>query len=293
MVLCHCTSTRYDQEDRPATANRQRAVHGTFTNSMNRANLGYRTEFIYTSHPVPKEVAWYKWEFLRRNPEYRADYEKFTKKFGSWFSRRGYWYDSDRREAKWTKSDEDYFYAKIAPAIAQLCHKWQISNLFPPDWRFSRKRETRTVGTRELAPPTGIAPELNWDFGYMMQLLEMGFTGTADSACRYRNLVRVEFDLNRPMKDLVWYAKYVLTRALANYRAELQELRLTPPSGRRRLEDYATHLRVWDLKQKGKSVTEIATSEFSVERRDTALQKVRDHLKAAQRLISGGYSEIS
>jgi hypothetical protein len=194
-------------------------------------------------------VAWYKWEFLRRNREYRADYEQFIDKFGSWFRRRGFWYDHDRREEEWTKVDEDHFYDCIAPAIAHLCEKWDIGNLYPPKWRFDKKRGIRMIGSREISPPTAIAAELNWDFDVMRELVEMGFTGTADSARRYRNLVLVEFDLNRPMKDLMWYAKYVLTRAVENYRTERAELRLRAPSGRRRLEDYGDHLAVWDLKQ--------------------------------------------
>jgi hypothetical protein len=253
----------------------------------------FALEFIYTGHPVPYQVAWYKWEFLRRNREYRVDHKQFMDTFGSWFRRRGFWYDHDRREEQWTEADEDHFYDNIAPAIARLCEKWKIGNLYPPKWKFDRKNARRKIGSREIGPPTGIAAELNWDFDVMRELLEMGFTGTADSARRYRNLVLIEFDLDRPMKDLVWYAKYVLTRAMENYKAELEDLGLKAPSGRRRLKDYAVHLTVWDLKQKGKSVSEIAASVFAVEAQYTAIQKVRDHLKAAERLISGGYTGIS
>jgi hypothetical protein len=257
-----------------------------------RPNFGI--EFIYTQHPVPHQVAWYKWEFLRRNREYRADHKQFIDTFGSWFRRRGFWYDHDRREEQWTKADEDHFYDNIAPAIGRLCEKWKIGNLYPPKWQFDRKHARRKIGSREISPPTGIAAELNWDFDVMRELLEMGFTGTADSARRYRSLVLIEFDLNRPMKDLMWYAKYVLTRALENYKAELLDLGLEiPRGGRRRLGDYEVHLAVWDLKQRGKSVSDIAAVTFPAEDPNSALQKVRDHLKAAQKLISGGYAEIS
>jgi hypothetical protein len=164
---------------------------------LSRPNFGI--EFIYTEHPVPHQVAWFKWEFLRRNREYRADHKQFIDTFGSWFRQRGFWYDHDRREEQWTKADEDHFYDIIAPAIALLCEKWKIGNLYPPKWKFDRKDGTRKIGSREISPPTGIAAELNWDFDVMRELVEMGFTGTADSARRYRSLVLIEFDLNRPM----------------------------------------------------------------------------------------------
>jgi hypothetical protein len=259
---------------------------------MNRAHLPYRDEFIYTQHPVPHSVAWYKWEFLRRNPSYGRDYQKFKDKFGEWFTQRGYWYDYDRREDEWSEADEDYFYDEIAPEIARLCRKWQIGNLFPPSWRFNRKNGTRVIGSRKLGPPTGIAPELNWDFTYMQQLLEMGFTGTADSAFRYRNMLRVEFDLDRPLKDLVKYAQYVLIRAIENYKEELQDLGFKTPKSRRRLKDYDTHLKIWDLSKKQKTAAQIAGIIFPNENRDSAIQKVRDHLRATQKLVSGGYAEI-
>lgn len=260
---------------------------------MNRAHLPYRQEFIYTQDPLPHSVAWFKWEFLRRNPGYGRDYKKFKVKFGEWFRQRGYWYDYDRRQDEWSGVDEDYFYDEIAPEIARLCRKWQIGNLFPPSWQFSRKNGTRKVGSRELGPPTGIAPELNWDVTYMQQLLEMGFTGTADSAFRYRNMLRVEFDLDRPLKDLVEYSRYVLIRAIENYKKEeMQDLGFKTPKSRRRLEDYETHLKIWDLRKKKKTVTQIAEIVFPNEIRDSALQKVRDHLRATQKLISGGYAEI-
>ncbi len=185
-------------------------------------------------------------------------------KFGPWFSRKGYWFDDDRREANWTKSDEEYFYAKIAPLIAKICRKWQIGNLFPPNWRFDKKHGMRKIGSREIGPPTGIAPELNWDFRFMRELIDMGFVGTANSARRYGNLVLVEFDLNWRMKDLLKYAKYVLIRAQENYRGELQEHGLRIASSRRRFGDYDTHLRIWDLKQQGKTVAEIASPTFAI-----------------------------
>jgi hypothetical protein len=148
------------------------------------------------------------------------------------------------------------------------------------------------IGSRELGPPTGIAPELNWDFAYMQQLLEMGFTGTADSAFRYRNLLRVEFDLDQPLKDLLKYSRYVLTRAIENYKEELHDLGFKSPKTRRRLSDYETHLTIWDLSQKKRTATQIAEIVFPNETRNSALQKVRDHLRAAQNLISGGYADI-
>lgn len=262
--------------------------------SMKPARPTFRVEFIYTTYTGPHEVAWYKWEFVRRNPEYRADYRRFMSTFGAWFKRKGFWYDQKLGEMDWTKADEDHFYDKIAPVISQLCHKWKIGNLYPPEWRFSKKTGLRkAAGKSDMFPPTSISPELNWDFGFRAQLLNMGFIGNANSARRYGNLVAVEFDLNWPMKDLLTYAKYVLTRAVENYNDELDGLGLKRRRSRRRFSDYDVHLKIWDLAQQKKSVTEIAGLIFGHESQGGSRQKVRDHLRAAKKLIEGGYAEIS
>jgi hypothetical protein len=262
------------------------------TGHKGKTSLTHNHEFIYTRDPVPPQVDWYKWEFLRRNEEYKADYDKFLEQFGGWFENRGFWYDEGRRLKHWSKSDEDYFYDNIAPVIGEICGKWQVANLFPPSWRFPKNGQGKKIGSRELGPPTGLAPELNWDLTYMRELLELGFTGSANSAYRYGNFVQIEFDLNRQMKDLVQYAKYVLQRAMENYIAELGERGIRLPRARRRLKDYDTHLKIWDLKRKNKSVSTIAKLAFPNEQKDSSLQKVQDHLRAANKLISGGYKEI-
>ena len=230
-------------------------IHYDCAVSMKQASGKCGIEFIYPDlHPVRNEVAWYKWEFLRRNPRYRADFQKFVGVYGAWFKKRGYWFDYKRRLANWTQADEDHFYAKIAPSILRICQKWQIGNLLPPDWQFDKKKGLHRIPGRDVGLPTGIAAELNWDLEFMGDLIEMGFTGSGNSARRYGNVVLAEFDLAWPMKDLLDYAKKVLAYAKENYNNELKKRGSRVPSGRRRLQEYDTHLRIWDLKQQSKGL---------------------------------------
>jgi hypothetical protein len=258
---------------------------------MKPARPKYDLEFFYTSFPVRDLVDWYKWEFLRRNSEYRADYKKFQDDHGKWLDRKGYWYDLGKRP-KWTSRDERLFYAKIAPDIVRLCVKWYIADLHPPQWRFPKVQKGRYELNRSHQPATSVPPELNWDHRLVKEVLERGFTGEGGNARRYGHLLLVEFDLRWPLKDQLDFAKRVLKRAQNSYSDALQERGERFPSGRRRFEDYATHLRVWDLRKKGKSVAQIAQDLFPTNHYGSALQKVQDHLDAAQRLISGHYTEI-
>ncbi len=252
----------------------------------------YVLEFFQTDFPKRRLAEWYQWEFLRRNPEYQADYKKFERKHGEWLSAHGYWYDLTKRP-KWTKSVERYFYTKIAPELVGLCVKWRVADLHPPKWRFAHHDDLiLKKAERPSSPATGHAPELNWDYSLMKEFLEMGFTGQGGAAKRYGHLFLVEFDLTWPTKDSLDFAKRVLVRARNNYHEEVRDRGEHPPAGRRRFQNYDAHLKVWDLKQKGKSLSQIAELLFGLEDTEPARQRVVDHLKAARTLISGQYTEI-
>jgi hypothetical protein len=75
-----------------------------------------------------KMIAWYKWEFLRRNAEYLKDHEAFIREFGSWFEKHGYWYD--RTIEAWGQNLR-FFEAVIAPKAKAICRKMGNSGSFP------------------------------------------------------------------------------------------------------------------------------------------------------------------
>jgi hypothetical protein len=143
---------------------------------MKQPRPQYDLEFFYTSFPERRRAEWYKWEFLRRNPKYREDYKNFMSVHGAWFRARGYWYDLAKRP-NWTATEEKYFYGKIAPEIVRLCVKWQTGDLYPPHWRFKRKRDGNFRPEKPSGPATGFAPELNWDLRLLKELWEGGGHG--------------------------------------------------------------------------------------------------------------------
>jgi Family of unknown function (DUF6499) len=103
---------------------------------------GFVTTF-YVTYGAQSKAALYRWEFLRRNPQYRADYNEFMRRFGAWLKGKGRrWPPSkfDLREY-WTKSQQRYFRTKIEPVLTQLCLKWQISDLFSPDFGLEEDRQ--------------------------------------------------------------------------------------------------------------------------------------------------------
>ena len=146
---------------------------------------------------------------------------------------------------------------------------------------------------RELFLPTWLPADERENSRSIEELIDMGFMGTGRVSKMHENLLLMQFDLSSPMKDLLEHARRTLRGAQSRYKEEMGKQGVQLPTGRRRFEDYDLHLEVWDLKQQGKPNTEIATLVFPKYSSESALSRVRDHLKAANKLISGRYREIS
>src|SRR5258708_2483375 len=121
---------------------------------MKPASTTFDFNLFFVKAGKPTDIAWYKWEFLRRNSEFRADYSCFTEEFGAWLKAKGFWYDTDRRR-HWTVGDQRKFRTRILPSIVELCQRWRVDNLFPPRWQFSKATGLRKLGKRSIFLPTG------------------------------------------------------------------------------------------------------------------------------------------
>ncbi len=262
--------------------------------SMKPAPLRSRlTHLLFGASDSPEiKTAIYRWEFLRRNPDYRADYNRFIGSFGDWLKDKGDWGDSETR-ANWTKSDQKYFDTEIEPVLTELYQKWELCHLLPPELgleEWTRGYESGQDG-RDF-PPTCLSADGNWDSRSIRELKRMGFDGTRTSTRKYQNLLLMQVDLNSPMKDLLDYVSYALRWAKGTHRQGMNKHAVKPPQRRRRFEHYDLYLKIWDLKQEGKSRPEIARLVFPRYSLESALNRVRDNLKAANKLISGQFKEI-
>src|SRR5260370_33460912 len=87
---------------------------------------------IASSYTAEQEVAWYRWEFVRRNSKFCADYNEFVGSFGAWLKRKGPWGAWGTPGANWSKADKKYFRTRIEPVLDELWRKWQVFDLYPP-----------------------------------------------------------------------------------------------------------------------------------------------------------------
>jgi hypothetical protein len=239
-------------------------------------------------------IAWYKWEFLRRNPKYRKDYDAFIRKFGAWFHKHGLL----EQAAYWSPRVWNYYGRAIAPRARRLCQKWQVIDLFPPDWKFSQDGSYAYSSADHVLLPTGYTSheirEL-WNatehrsqltLKSVLKSIPTNTRGNIDRI-RYYNL---RLDFAQPLPTLFAQAREEITQRKRRYDRAHPEPPTPRPAKRLRLAEYEQYLRIWDLWVKDRTFVEIGKVVFP--NQIGSAQRARDNHRAAERLIAGGYKEI-
>jgi hypothetical protein len=76
-------------------------------------------------------VRHYRWEFLRRNSEYRRDVDQLVSDFGQYFpSKRAFWYPH---------ATEKELPEPLERRVYGLHLRWDILEILPYDWKFDSK----------------------------------------------------------------------------------------------------------------------------------------------------------
>ena len=269
-----------------------------------------------------QKIRWYQWEFLRRNPDYKRDYDEFMARFGPWFRKRGFWYQLQRGDAKYTSRDLLSYFNNIWPPIKEICAKWCISDPFPPEWTFDARGYHAYAPGRVVSLPTGYTSEraaflwTTWNTGpvelvrgnqntpfsvrFKMQQRTINQVNKSQGKLHTPDprLLLLTVDVTRPQKELV----PDILSAIRLHRDKLSRtasVSVTKTRTRRRLDQYPVYLRVWDLRQAGRTFPEIAREIYPKEYphhptpRDPINQRVQDHFRRAEVLIHGGYKELA
>jgi Uncharacterized conserved protein (DUF2285) len=257
------------------------------------ASTKVRAQYIYIPQGESYELALYRWEFLRRNPKYGQDYDHFQSRFGKWLKGKNYWCPLGTESKEWSKSDRSYFQKSVEPILRAYCQEWDVHDLFSPDWSQDSFDPYVEPPLRRVFPPTWFTGSTSYDFRYKRKLHSADSHASARAAVRKNNILQLHINLNLPIRENCDYFERVLRHALRAYATERDDSISPRPKKRRRFQDYGNQLKVWDLHEQGKAIREIAKLVFPNDRQDSVLQKVRDNLHAAERLIQGGYKDIS
>ena len=210
----------------------------------------------------------YQWEFLRRNSEYRHDYEAFIEEFGDWLREKGFWY---HRGVSYQGEDREFFWNVVILRIRELCLKWQLYDLYPPDWQFDRLGRPQISYRPRAYLPTGPAHRIaeHWDAfppNPKESLVEkvrrdLNTKRAQKDSWWYLNL---SLDVRRPVDELLDKTRRAIQFHRRRYEDELEKLIRTLPK-RRRLDKYAEYLEVWDLRGQGLTFEQIAQRVYPVE----------------------------
>lgn len=273
--------------------------------------LGKKTEAREGKEILQVQI--FQWEFLRRNPDYKQDYDRLIRRFGAWFRENGYWYE---RHQSYTRQASVFFINEICPVLNEICRKWQISDPFSPEWKFDLH------GLHEYAPhccvyvPTGYTAGQAAQYWAHVPVQLIQNAGELEPfSSPFRSLsplpirqkrrpqpddvrhLNLRLDATLPLRELLDQT----ARAVRFHRRKYsQQLRMfkDEPKTRRRLLEYRVYLKIWDLRLQRKTFPEIANIVFPREyashprRRNPLVQRVTDEYARAKELIMGGYKEL-
>jgi Uncharacterized conserved protein (DUF2285) len=238
-------------------------------------------------------VVHYRWEFLRRNEGYQADFDSFVDAHGDWFQKRGWWYDPD---VKYSGQDLYHIQANIRPAELGLKMRWDIESLIPYEWSFDKS------GNHELRRGVFVrVPEPFWQrrHGGVKRLAEnelevwAGRRGNSLEQLPDSVMDRCIYfyvDISFPVEYVMTKVESGIRKARHEYTKKYGPLPRHELRPRRRFDQFDDYLKVWDLRKKGMSFPKIAAQLFPGH--ESAAERVRDHFARADQLIAGGYREL-
>jgi hypothetical protein len=237
-------------------------------------------------------IAWYKWEFLRRNVDYRKSYEAFIHEFGPWFDKHGYWFDETVEP--WGPDKLRYFASAIAPKAEAICKRWQTRDLFSPDWNFKRSGEHYYRRRWKVFLPTDCSEEQAgeaFNFANFYSSEEDFEKGWPRSVGAPEHRAVITLDLRSSLSSLIRQAKEQLTSRKTQYDKRHPQSAKIGPAVRRRLDCYGVYLEVWDRRTRDREkYLSIGAAIFGVGPR--VEQRAMDSFKTAKKLINGGYKEL-
>jgi hypothetical protein len=250
-----------------------------------------------------RKILHYRWEFVRRNPDFRKELDSFLAKFYPWFQEHGWWYDP---EVKYNRNEKLYFRETIEPIERSLLRRWQIETLVPYDWHFdgSGRYELRKGVIVNLS---GHRLDMEVRHGAMRRLdeaeLEIESKRRTPEYC-FEGEIRGDdvpdsyWDRHIYLSvDIGVSVKHAMREFVAEIRWARDEYkkkhgRLPGPREsrpRRRFDQFEEYLRVWDLKQEGLTLGEIAVR---LHPGQAAKDRVKDHYRRAKELIGGTYKKL-
>jgi hypothetical protein len=235
----------------------------------------------------------YRWEFLRRNQDFRRDFDALAARLSKGLCEHEWWHDLP---ANYGDEHLECLRKVIAAIPFGLMKKWDTRKLVPYDWVFDesgryelrpgvfveipvrfwesvrgevgriRESELRRESERRINVIDEVVPDEYWDEDIYLR-------------------VRITF----PIETLISKIEAEIRKARREYKQTYGFLQRKEVHPRRRFDQFEMYLKVWDLKQQGLSLPKIAKRLYPGMH---ALDRVTDHYRRAKELIGGRYREL-
>ncbi|MBC2733570.1 MAG: hypothetical protein HF981_04365 [Desulfobacteraceae bacterium] len=246
------------------------------------------------------ECAKWRWEFVRRNPDYKKDYDRI------------------RNQGKSTSQEKAF------------CDKWQIDARTMPNpsknWEQLRKNSAEQLiegfnNQNDAAEAPDDSQNLFKEFDEYFATRPIVYGGVRIVHGRTRplsdieinslsedNLVlHIDFSRINSLLDLKEYVSHIIDNqagvdlkietGLGPFGVRYREIRPTPIKVKKNRVDYATHLQAWDLVAEGKTRVQVAQIMFPTDCKngvtEAETKRVQRYLNKCEELIFGGYKNIT
>jgi len=198
------------------------------------------------------------WEFLRRNPEYRAD-------VGSWLPQ---WLALDK-----VGCEKLELWEPVEAKMERLCEKWKLWPVFGLGIPNSR----RPPNFKNLQVPLG--PDIvGWSINGEIE-------DYSSSLGDYGPAVTLRIHLNQPVSEQLKATKKIIESVAEAY--GVKPPRLCHKDVRRQDRKYPLYLQILDARLEGASLAVIAKALYGPDRE--AYEAARDDTRTAVGLAQGGY----
>jgi hypothetical protein len=231
-------------------------------------------------------VANFKWEFLRRNGEYRQEYAEFDGKFGGWIREHG------RHPGMKDTADAAvrYYFDFVYPQEIRIREKWGVTFPTDPDSHSTLcEIQSSLIAQLSMPLPPRFANQSIWVWRNPLPIAP-------------HSRLELYICLAGPKSEIMQQVEQAIDIELARRKNVLRR----PKEKRRRMDRYETYIKVWDFYQSKKDPRLVAESLYPDELRhwetyakrnrrnpsNPVIQRVRDQYAEACRLIGGGYRDL-
>jgi hypothetical protein len=228
-------------------------------------------------------VAWYRWQFLRRNEEYQREYAAFEARFSEWLKENDGWIPRASRNED--PEGFSFFRREVAPAASLIMDRWGTNDPLDPAegerFLYSLKLGKRAEDIKQEL----LEPELSEEEKQRIK------------TAKELRFIEVRIDIAETLDTILERLEERIETARNYYRVRIGPLPDFRKRPRIRLDQYESCLKVWDMRKQNLTFEQIACRLFPFETknlafRSTVTKRVRSQFQRAKELIEGGYRQI-